>query len=94
MKKDKPVNGFFYILFDKCSQELQNNFINNIGYPILYKDGVGQYDLSNNLIQEFICKYDCIKKLKISDKTLAKTLDKDIPYNNHYYRRLPEKIFC
>lgn len=94
VKKDKPVNGFFYILFDKCSQELQNNFINNIGYPILYKDGVGQYDLSNNLIQEFICKYDCIKKLKISDKTLAKTLDKDIPYNNHYYRRLPEKIFC
>ena len=94
VKKDKPVNGFFYILFDKCSQELQNNFINNIGYPILYKDGVGQFDLSNNLIQEFICKYDCIKKLKISDKTLAKTLDKDIPYNGHYYRRLPEKIFC
>ena len=48
----------------------------------------------NNLIQEFICKYDCIKKLKISDKTLAKTLDKNIPYNGHYFRRLPEKIFC
>ena len=94
VKKDKLVNGFFYILFDKCSQELQNNFINNIGYPILYKDGVGQFDLSNNLIQEFICKYDCIKKLKISDKTLAKTLDKEIPYNGHYFRRLSEKIFC
>ena len=41
-----------------------------------------------------ICKYDCIKKLKISDKTLAKTLDKEIPYNGHYFRRLSEKIFC
>jgi hypothetical protein len=94
VKKDKPVNGFYYILFDKCSQELQNNFINKNGYPILYKDGVGQYDLNGTLIQEFICKYDCIKKLKMSDKTLAKTLDKEISYNNHYFRRLPEKIVC
>ena len=51
VKKDKPVNGFYYILFDKCSQELQNNFININGYPILYKDGVGQYDTSGTLIQ-------------------------------------------
>ena len=30
----------------------------------------------------------------MSDKTLAKTLDKETPYNNHFFRRLPEKIVC
>ena len=36
------------------------------------------YDLNNNLVQAFSCKYDAIRTLKISDKTLAKCLDKDI----------------
>lgn len=55
-------------------------------------NGVGQYDLNNNLIKEFSCKYDCIRALKMSDKTLAKALNKNIPYNNYYYKELGEKI--
>ena len=94
VKKDKSIRGFYYILFNKCSEELQENFIQNRGVPILYKDGVGQFDLNHNLIQEFSCKYDCIKKLRMSEKTLAKTLDKEIAYNGYYYRRLPEKLCC
>ena len=49
----------------------------NHGKPLLYKNGVGQYDLDNNLVNEFTCKYDCIRELKMSDKSLTKALEKD-----------------
>lgn len=94
VKKDKPVHGFYYMLFDKCPDNLQEKFIQQRGVPLLYKDGVGQFDPHGNLLQEFSCKYDCIKKLQMSDKTLAKTLDKNVPYNHCYYRRMPEKLSC
>ena len=55
--------------------------------------GVGYFDSNQTLEQEFACKYDCIKQLKISDKTLAKALDKDIMYNNHYFKSLGEKLY-
>jgi prophage antirepressor-like protein len=96
---DNPVKffsitkGFFYRLYDDCEEVLKNNFIKkNNGEPLLYKNGIGQYDSENKLIREFICKYDCIKQLKISDKTLAKALDKNIMYNNNYYKTIGSKI--
>lgn len=58
----------------------------------MYKNGIGQYDLNNNLIKEFTCKYDYIRELKISDKTLAKALQNNIPYNNYYYKELGAKL--
>jgi hypothetical protein len=64
------------------------------GAPLLYKDGVGQYTDDNQLLKEFVCKYDCIKQLKISDKTLAKALDKNVMYNNHYFRTIGSKLMC
>ena len=60
--------------------------------PILYKNGIGQYDASNVLIREFICKYDCIKQIKMSDKTLAKALDKNIQYNGFHFKNLEPKL--
>ena len=48
--------------------------------------------MNNNLLLEFICKSECIKELKISDKTLTKALKKNIPYNNYYYKELSEKL--
>lgn len=33
------------------------------------------YNCNNELVREFTCKYDCIKQLTISDKTLTKALD-------------------
>ena len=74
---------------------MRENFEEKInGQPLLYKNGVGQFDMENNLIREFVCKYECIKSLSISDKTLAKALDKNIPYNNYYFKEIGSKIKC
>jgi hypothetical protein len=48
--------------------------------------------MNHNLVKEYSCKYDCIKELKMSDKTLAKALSKNVPYNNYYYRELGSKL--
>lgn len=95
---DNPVrcqtitNGNYYCLYEKCEQQLKAAF--SIQKPLLYKDGVGQFDAQNNLLQEFSCKYDCIKALRMSDKTLAKALDKNVAYNGVYYKSLGAKTQC
>jgi prophage antirepressor-like protein len=98
---DTPVrnntisNGHYYMLYEKCSDELREDFVErNHGEPLLYKDGVGQYDENNNLVREFSSKYDCIKTLHISDKTLAKCLDKNVVYNGHSYKYIGSKLSC
>jgi hypothetical protein len=92
VKNEKTANGFFYMLYDKCNDNLKKEFEENNGEPILYKEGVGQYDSENNLIKEFVCKYDCIKQLKMSDKTLRKALDQKMIYNNHYFKYIGSKL--
>jgi len=94
MKKFTFTNGFYYIFYEKCDEELKNKFKkkNNNSDPILYKNGIGQYDSYDNLIKEFICKYDCTRSLRISDKTLAKALDKNKMYNNCYFTYIGSKI--
>jgi len=96
VKNDTVARGHYYILYEKCPDELREQFVqkNNGREPLLYKEGVGQYDANQNLLQEFVCKYDCIKSLQMSDKTLAKTLDKNVLYNNHYYKKLGSKLSC
>ena len=97
---DNPVknvsltNGHYYVLYEKCADEVKDIFEQKYGAPLLYKDGVGQYTDDNQLLKVFVCKYDCIKQLKISDKTLAKALDKNVMYNNHYFRTLGSKLKC
>jgi len=92
VKKQKISNGYYYMLYQNCNDDLIIDFENKYGKPILYKNGIGQYDTDNNLLSEFICKYDCIKELKISDKTLNKALKNNIMYNNYYYKELGEKL--
>ena len=92
VKNNSLANGFYYMLYNNCDEELTSKFEEINGAPILYKNGVGQYDTNNNLIKEFECKYDCIKSLAISDKTLTKALTKNIPYNGHHYREIGEKL--
>ena len=95
---DNPVKnmtltkGHYYILYDKCPEELITQFEEKHGVPILYKNGIGQYSYDNKLIKKFICKYDCIKQLKISDKTLRKALDDNILYNNYYFKYIGAKL--
>ena len=93
VKNTTLIKGSYYKLYDECDQKIKHDFEQKInGHPLLYKDGVGQFDLKFNLVEEFVCKYDCIRKLKISDKTLAKALDKNIAYNGFYYKMLPSKL--
>ena len=92
VKNETITNGNYYILYDKCNPNLIQDFEEKNGCPNLYKNGIGQYDLTNNLVKEFTCKYNCIRELKISNKTLTKALSNDIPYNNYYYKELGMKL--
>ena len=92
VKNKTLVSEHYYILYDKCENHLIQQFVEKNGEPILYKYGVGYLDTNKNIQHEFVCKYDCIKQLKISDKTLTKVLDHDVLYNNHYFVTLPEKL--
>lgn len=93
VKNNTLKDNYYYQLFDNCEDKLKNNFYKKNGNVILYKDGVGQYDSNNNLLQEFICKDDCVKKISISQKSLAKVLDKNITYNNCYFKSLGSKLY-
>jgi len=99
---DNPVNnstltnGNYYALYESCEEALKDEFIqkNENKPPLLYKNGVGQYDQSGVLVREFSCKYECIRTLHISDKTLEKALTKNVLYNDHHYKYLGAKIKC
>jgi hypothetical protein len=94
VKKGSITNGHYYILYDECSPQLKDDFKlrNRCCDPILYKEGVGQYDQHHQLVREFVCKYDCLRKLSMSDKTLAKALDKPVAYQGFYFKRLETKV--
>lgn len=95
VKNNTISNGYYYMLYEKCDDELKEEFVNrNNGEPLLYKDGVGQYDSNNNLVRAFSSKYDCIKTFHISDKTLTKCLDKNVVYDGHFYKHIGCKLQC
>uniref|UniRef100_A0A6C0HV43 MSV199 domain-containing protein n=1 Tax=viral metagenome TaxID=1070528 RepID=A0A6C0HV43_9ZZZZ len=94
VKKQTLTNGFYYMLYDQCDETLKQAYEEQHGEPLLYRDGVGQYDQEHQLLRTFIHKYDCMKQLKISDKTLAKALDKPITYNQCYYKMVGSKLVC
>ena len=97
VKKSIVSRGFYYKLYDDCDEELRTTFeleLNHGEYPLLYRNGVGQYDAQGKLVRVHACKYDCIRTLKISDKTLAKALSKNIEYNGFYFKEIGEKLKC
>jgi hypothetical protein len=94
VKKCSLSKGYYYKLYNDCKDELRYKFEEKKGTPLLYKQGIGQYDIQNNLVKEFACKYDCIKTLYISDKTLNKCLEKNISYNGYYYKEITSKLVC
>lgn len=98
---DNPVKnftlakGFYYKLYDQCDEVLQTVFEQKIkGKPLLYKNGVHQCDLQNVVVREFECKYDCMKALSMSDKTLTKALAKGVQYNGHIFKEVGSKLKC
>ena len=97
VKKSTISRGFYYKLYDDCDEELRETFElerNNGECPLLYRNGVGQYDAEGNMVRVHACKYDCIKNLKMSDKTLAKALSKNVEYNGFYFKEIGEKLKC
>ena len=97
VKKSIVSRGFYYKLYDDCDEELRTTFeleLNDGECPLLYRNGVGQYDAQGKLVRVHACKYDCIRTLKISDKTLAKALSKNIEYNGFYFKEIGEKLKC
>ena len=92
--KNKTISrDHYYMLFEECDKNLTEAFIKKHGTPILYHDGIGQYDTDNKLIKEFQCKFDCCRMTGMSDKTLRKALTTNKQYNNFFYKELPEKLF-
>jgi len=46
-----------------------------------------------NKSKNFTCKYDCIRGVKISDKTLSRVLDTPVYYNGFQYKTLGSKLY-
>jgi len=93
VKQFTMAKGFYYKLYDQCDEALQHAFEHKInGKPLLYKNGVHQCDLQNVVVREFECKYDCMKALSMSDKTLTKALTKGIQYNGHIFKEVGSKL--
>ena len=90
VKKCLIINGNYYILYNELSTELKSKY----KIPILYKNGIGKFDINNNLIKEFVCKEDTRVKEMISSKTLTKALELNKLYNNFYYKFIGEKLVC
>jgi anti-repressor protein len=94
VKTGKPVGDFYYILYENCDKNLQRSFLAKIGKRdfLLYKNGVGQFDKDNNLLQEFTSKYNCKTECGIGDKSLSKALITNNMYNGYYYKYLEERL--
>lgn len=92
VKNNTLANGFYYMLLDSCEDDVKEKWVQEHGECLLYRDGIGQFDSEKQLIKEFTCKYDCTTQLKISQKSMAKVLDKEVMYDKYYYRSLGEKL--
>ena len=95
---DNPVKNFtltkgaYYKVYEQCDEALKREFERVHQKPILYRNGIYQCNLQNEIVREFECKYDCIKTLLISDKTLTKALTKGIQYNGHIFKEAGSKL--
>lgn len=86
-------DNYYYQLYDECDPSLKRKFEEKHGNVVLYHDGIGQYDINNNLILEFASRYDCTARVGISQKSLAKVLDKTLTYKDCYFKTMGEKLF-
>jgi hypothetical protein len=94
VKNGTITNGSYYMLYDKCDEGLRTAFCEKHGIQsvILYRDGVGQYDTNNELVREFVSKYDCSKLAPVGEKSLNKAMNQNIPYNGFHYRFIGAKL--
>jgi phage anti-repressor protein len=93
VKNHTVKDGHYYQLYEECDALLKNQFQKKHGAILLYHDGIGQYDTNHTLLTEFASKFDCTTRAGISQKSLAKVLDKPILYKEYYFKSLGEKLF-
>ena len=93
VKNHTIKDGYYYQLYEECDVSLKNQFQARRGNIVLYHDGIGQYDANHTLLTEFASKFDCTTRAGISQKSLAKVLDKLIQYKEYYFKSLGEKLF-
>jgi hypothetical protein len=79
------------MLYSNCEKKLIEDFEKSNGKVFLYQSGIGQYDISNKLVNIFSSKYDCARANNMADRTLNKILDKNISHNNYSYKSLGSK---
>jgi very-short-patch-repair endonuclease len=93
VKKFTLSNGHYYLLYESCEDELKEKFVARYGNPILYKNGVGQFDTNGIMTREFTCKYDFTNgDFKIAEKTLRKCLTQNLVFNNYTYKHIGSKL--
>ena len=92
VKNGTVVKGHVYKLFSEC--QARTKFIEKYGKePILYKNGFGVFDaVTGQLMREYSSRYDCIRFEKISDKTIAKSMEKNVPYNGALFKNIGQKL--
>jgi hypothetical protein len=93
VKNHTIKDGHYYQLYEECDALLKNQFQKTHGNVLLYHDGIGQFDSNHTILTEFASKFDCTVRAGISQKSLAKVLDKPIPYKEYYFKSLGEKLF-
>jgi hypothetical protein len=92
VKNEKLSNDYYYVLYSKCKEDIKSRFLGSNKPIVLYKDGVGKFDMDGNLVKEYTSKYDCIVNEPFGTKSLNKILYNNLSYENHYYRYLPPKV--
>ena len=93
VKNHTVKDGYYYQLYEECDTVLKTKFQARHGNVLLYHDGIGQFDSNHTLLTEFASKFDCTSRSGISQKSLAKVLDKPNPYKEYYFKSLGEKLF-
>jgi hypothetical protein len=96
VKNGTISQGYYYKLYSDCDETLVQKFKEKYKKDdiLLYKNGLGAFNMDGQLVREYLCKYECIKQEKMSDKTLAKAMREDKSYNGFKYKELPSRLSC
>jgi hypothetical protein len=92
VKNHTIKDGHYYQLYEECDA-LKTRFQEKHGMIVLYHDGIGQYDSHHTLIAEFTSRFECTARAGISQKSLAKVLNKPLLYKEWYFKSLGEKRY-
>jgi len=86
-----PRNSQYYILYEQCDNIFKENFEKINGEPLLYQNGLGQFNDKNKLIKDFASKEDCFRKLNISRALLNKLIKENTIHNGFIYKYIGKK---